>query len=254
MTAADNGQTNALQTSALVKWYRGGVRPALDGLDITIGAGGLFGLLGPNGAGKTTAISIMSTLLRPSSGEVRVFGLDPRREGGKVKAMIGLVPQEIALYRQLSGRENLRYFASLHGLRGGDRERRIDECLDFVGLLDRGDQRVAAYSGGMRRRVNLAAGIIHQPGLLFLDEPTVGIDAQSRDMILERLAMLNKQGMTMLYTTHYMEEAERLCSEVAIMDSGRVISRGRPAELVEKAGQANLQDLFFSLTGRSLRD
>jgi ABC-2 type transport system ATP-binding protein len=244
----------ALQASGLIKSYEGSDCPALDGFDIKIRVGDIFGLLGPNGAGKTTAISIMSTLLRPSDGSVTIFGADTRQQAGKVKEMIGLVPQEIALYRQLTARENLRYFGSLYGLRGRVLTERIDECLDFVGLSAKADQRVEAYSGGMKRRVNLAIGILHRPKLLFLDEPTVGIDAQSRDMILTRLAALNKSGTTMLYTTHYMEEAERLCSEVAIMDSGRVLSQGKPRELMENGDHATLQDLFFSLTGRKLRD
>ena len=244
----------ALQASGLVKLYKGSEHPALAGFEIKIGVGDIFGLLGPNGAGKTTAISIMSTLLRSSDGAVTIFGADTRQQAAKVKEMIGLVPQEIALYRQLTARENLRYFGSLYGLRGRLLTARIDECLDFVGLLPKGDQRVEAYSGGMKRRVNLAVGILNRPKLLFLDEPTVGIDAQSRDMILTRLAALNKTGTTMVYTTHYMEEAERLCSEVAIMDNGRVLSQGKPKELMENGGHATLQDMFFSLTGRSLRD
>jgi ABC-2 type transport system ATP-binding protein len=247
-------QPLALQASGLVKLYKGSDRPALDGFDIKIGVGDIFGLLGPNGAGKTTAISIMSTLLRPSDGSVTIFGADTRQQVGKVKEMIGLVPQEIALYRQLTGRENLRYFGSLYGLKGRMLTTRIDECLDFVGLLPKADQLVEAYSGGMKRRVNLAVGILHKPKLLFLDEPTVGIDAQSRDMILTRLAALNEAGTTMVYTTHYMEEAERICSEVAIMDNGRVLYQGKPEELMKNGGHATLQDMFFSLTGRSLRD
>jgi ABC-2 type transport system ATP-binding protein len=238
----------------LLKIYKGSDRPALDDFNIVINQGDIFGLLGPNGAGKTTAISIMSTLLRPGNGSVRIFGADTRQEAAMVRAMIGLVPQEIALYRQLTARENLRYFGRLYGLKGRGLAARIDACLDFVGLLGKGDQLVETYSGGMKRRVNLAVGILHRPKLLFLDEPTVGIDAQSRDMILTRLATLNKSGTTMVYTTHYMEEAEKLCSEVAIMDNGRVISQGKPAELMQNGGHATLQEMFFSLTGRKLRD
>lgn len=244
----------ALVAESLVKVYPGGERAALDGVDITINSGNLFGLLGPNGAGKTTAISIMSSLLRPTRGSVKVFGIDLRRRAREVKQMIGLVPQEIALYGELTARENLRYFAGLYGLRGRELAKRLDECLDFVGLLHKADQLVGRYSGGMRRRINLAVGILHQPRLLFLDEPTVGIDAQSRNMILDSLATLNDEGTTMVYTTHYMEEAERLCKEVAIIDNGRIISQGAPADLVKQGGYDNLQELFFSLTGKSLRD
>ena len=244
----------ALKAKGLEKVYPGGEKPALDGVDITIRAGELFGLLGPNGAGKTTAISIMSSLLRPTRGSVKVFGFNILCHSRQVKQIIGLVPQEIALYRELTARENLRYFAGLYGMRGRELAKRLDECLDFVGLLHKGDQRVGRYSGGMKRRINLAIGILHRPQLLFLDEPTVGIDAQSRNMILDSLASLNEQGTTMVYTTHYMEEAERLCKEVAIIDNGRIISQGAPETLVRDGGYDNLQDLFFSLTGRSLRD
>jgi ABC-2 type transport system ATP-binding protein len=252
--ATNKSPNIALQAAGLLKIYKGSDRPALDDFNIVINQGDIFGLLGPNGAGKTTAISIMSTLLRPGNGSVRIFGADTRQEAAMVRAMIGLVPQEIALYRQLTARENLRYFGRLYGLKGRGLAARIDACLDFVGLLGKGDQLVETYSGGMKRRVNLAVGILHRPKLLFLDEPTVGIDAQSRDMILTRLTTLNKSGTTMVYTTHYMEEAEKLCSEVAIMDNGRVISQGKPAELMQNGGHATLQDMFFSLTGRKLRD
>ncbi|MDF1576876.1 MAG: ABC transporter ATP-binding protein [Desulfobulbales bacterium] len=254
MTGNNHARPLAIQASGLIKIYRGGERPALDGFSVEIGEGDIFGLLGPNGAGKTTAISIMSTLLRPSQGTVTIFNRDTGHRAGEVKELIGLVPQEIALYRQLTGRENLNYFGRLYGLHGRALTERVEECLDFVGLLPKAAQRVDSYSGGMKRRVNLAVGILHRPKLLFLDEPTVGIDAQSRDMILARLLALNKQGTTMVYTTHYMEEAERLCSEVAVMDGGRVLVQGNPAELIKSGGHATLRDLFFSLTGRKLRD
>jgi len=244
----------ALETRGVVMTYRGNPEPSLAGLDLAIPAGALFGLLGPNGAGKTTAISIMSTILTPTAGEVRIFGLDVRRHGRQVKAMLGLVPQELAIYQPLTAAENLRFFGRLYGLSGAELKRRIGECLEFVGLADRGDQLVHTFSGGMKRRLNLAAGILHQPRLLFLDEPTVGIDAQSRNLILDRLAHLNEQGTTMIYTTHYMEEAERLCSEVAIIDMGKIVAGGKPCDLIRDGGHDSLQELFFALTGRKLRD
>jgi ABC-2 type transport system ATP-binding protein len=255
MTASKGaGPEIVLQTRGLVKTYRGNAVPSLAGVDLAIPAGELFGLLGPNGAGKTTAISIMSTILKPTAGEVRIFGLDPGRERRRVKGGLGLVPQELALYQALSARENLRFFGRLYGLTGIELRERIAEYLDFVGLADRGEQLVHTFSGGMKRRLNLAAGILHRPRLLFLDEPTVGIDAQSRNLILDRLAHLNEQGTTMIYTTHYMEEAERLCTQVAILDQGRIIAEGKPAEMIRAGNHANLQELFFSLTGRKLRD
>jgi ABC-2 type transport system ATP-binding protein len=245
----------ALEVRQLVKFYRGTTQPALDGLEMTIEQGEVFGLLGPNGAGKTTAISILCTLLKPTSGSLTVFGIDVLRQPAQVRRLIGLVPQEIALYPLLSIRENLAYFGRLHGLRGAELQDRIDQCLGMVSLREHADRPVAGFSGGMKRRANLAAGILHQPRLLFLDEPTVGIDAQSRHMILENLGHLREAGMTMVYTTHYMEEAQQLCDRIAIVDTGRVVAEGRPLDLIAGAvGCDNLEALFLHLTGRRLRD
>lgn len=247
--------TDALSIEGLSKVYSGADRPALDGLTLKVARGSSFGLLGANGAGKTTTISILCTLLQPTAGKVAVLGYDVVRQAAAVRGVIGLVPQEIALYPSLTGRENLRYFARIQGLPGRRIEARVSECLELVGLRDCADRRVATYSGGMQRRANLAVGILHEPELLFLDEPTVGIDAQSRKLILERLAELNRAGMTLLYTTHYMEEAQQLCGEVAIVDAGRVIAQGVPAQLVAEAPDCeNLEELFLALTGKQLRD
>lgn len=243
-----------LETRDLVKVYRKGSKPALNGLNISVRTGEIFGLLGPNGAGKTTAISIMTTLLQRTSGDVMVCGIDAVRYPGRVKRVIGLVPQEIALYRNLTARENLRFFGHMYGLRGKTLEKRISEALELVGLEGGADERVFAYSGGMRRRANLAAGILQNPKLLFLDEPTVGIDPQSRTLILERLAFL-KERTTIIYTTHYMEEAASLCSRVAIMDMGNIIAEGAPSDLIgSRPGCPNLEALFIALTGKQLRD
>lgn len=246
---------NVLVIEDLVKRYPGAERPALDGLSLQVKRGRIFGLLGPNGAGKTTTISTLCTLLRPSSGTATVLGHDVVRQADAVRRLIGLVPQDIALYPSLTARENLRYFARVQRVAGRRIEDRINECLASVGLLECADRRVATYSGGMKRRANLAVGILHEPELLFLDEPTVGIDAQSRNLILEQLAALNRGGMTLLYTTHYMEEAQQLCDEVAIVDAGKIIACGAPAQLVAAADAcANLEELFLSLTGKQLRD
>ncbi len=243
-----------LEARDLVKFYRKGARPALNGLTVSIKEREVFGLLGPNGAGKTTALSIMNTLLKPTSGTISVCGIDALRYPAQVRELIGFVPQEIALYQNLTVRENLHFFGRIYGLRGKELDHRISEFLELVGLEESAGQRVFACSGGMKRRANLAAGILHRPKLLFLDEPTVGIDPQSRNLILERLSAM-KERTTMVYTTHYMEEAESLCSYVAIMDAGHIIAEGSPEELIGRLpGYADLEALFLALTGKQLRD
>ncbi len=234
--------------------YPGAETPAVDGLDLQVAEGEVYGLLGPNGAGKTTTISILSTLLHPCGGEVLLGGVDALRQARQVRRSIGLVPQEIALYPTLTLRENFAYFGRIYGLRGGMLKERIADCALLVGLQDSLDRRVETCSGGMKRRANLAAGILHSPKVLFLDEPTVGIDAQSRSMILDNLCRLRDGGMTMIYTTHYMEEARQLCSRVGIMDRGRILREGVPGELVAAEGVSDLEELFLRLTGRALRD
>ena len=245
----------ALVVKDLVKIYKGSSDPALSDLDISVNNGDIFGLLGPNGAGKTTAISIMSTLLRPTSGSVIICGIDAVKHPNRIKKLIGLVPQDIALYANLTVRENLRYFGRICGLKGQKLKDRIAECLEMVGLEEKADQRIFTFSGGMKRRANLAAGVLHQPRILFLDEPTVGIDAQSRNMILEKLSLLKEAGTTMIYTTHYMDEAEQLCARVAIIDEGHIVAEGSPQQLINRPpGYAGLKDMFLALTGKRLRD
>ena len=199
-----------------------GATVALDDISLTVEEGELFGLLGPNGAGKTTLISILCGLLDADGGEVRLFGQPLRRQRRELRRWIGLASQDLALYPDLTARENLRFFARLYGLQGVELERQVTEILHFVGLEERTEDRVAVFSGGMKRRLHLAAAIVHRPRLLFLDEPTTGVDPQSRNYIFELIRGLNRSGMTIVYTSHYLEEVEALCPRLAILDNGRL--------------------------------
>ena len=220
--------------NGLVKKY--GERVAVQDVSFSVEDGEIFGLLGPNGAGKTTTLSILSTLLIPDEGNVTVNGYDLVREAKQVKRLIGFVPQELALYSTLSAWDNLAFFGRIYGLQGADLKERINSVLALVGLSDRAADPVQTFSGGMKRRLNIAAGLIHQPRILFLDEPTVGVDPQSRNFIFEHVERLNEDGMTILYTTHYMEEAERLCDRVAIMDQGRTLALDTTKGLIDMLG------------------
>ena len=239
----------------LSKRYRGMANIALRSLDLTVQAGEIFGFLGPNGAGKTTAISVMSTLLRPTAGRVEICGLDAFRNIRQVRSLIGVVPQDIALFDTLTASENLAYFGRLYGLGGDDLVEAVRSALDVTGLAERSHDTVGTFSGGMKRRINLAVGILHRPQLLFLDEPTVGIDAQSRNKIMENLLWLKEQGTTMIYTTHYMEEVQRLCSRLAIIDEGQIIAKDETGNLLAQHPDCgDLGELFLKLTGHRLRD
>jgi len=222
---------------------RFGRKPAVDDVGFRIAPGEAYGLLGPNGAGKTTTISMLCGLLDADAGEVTLAGARLSEAPTAVKAGIGLVPQEIALYPDLSARENLTFFGRLYGMRGRELGAQVGEVLELVELADRADERIDTYSGGMKRRINIAAGLLHRPKLLVLDEPTVGVDPQSRNAILERVAQLNREGMALLYTSHYMEEVERLCDRIGIMDGGRMIAEGSRRELVDGIGQADRIEL-----------
>jgi ABC-2 type transport system ATP-binding protein len=207
------------------------------GLSFTIFRGECYGLLGPNGAGKTTTIGMLTGLIEPSEGTIRIDGMDLRRHRREAQVRMGFVPQDFAFYPALSGKDNLVFFARLYGLRGRRLQNRLEEVLNTVRLTRQANQAVAVYSNGMKRRLNIAIGLIHSPKILILDEPTVGIDAQSRSAILEGLESLNREGVTILYTTHYMEEAQRLCQRVAIMDHGIFIALDSPAELIRGIGK-----------------
>ncbi len=209
---------------------------AVKGISLQVARGEVFGLLGPNGAGKTTMISMLTALLEPTGGKITLDGLDLKTHTHEVKAKMGLVPQELALYMTLSARQNLMFFGRIYGLKGQVLRQRVDEVLEMIGLTERADDPVGDYSGGMKRRVNIGAGILHKPQILFLDEPTVGVDPQSRNAIFENVEALNREGMSVIYTTHYMEEAQRLCQRVAIVDEGRLIALDTPTALIRSLG------------------
>jgi ABC-2 type transport system ATP-binding protein len=224
-----------LEVKNLVKKY--GDFTAVKGISFDIKEGEIFSLLGPNGAGKTTTISMLSTLYAPTSGEATVGGHSITKESMAVRNLIGVVPQELALYDDLTARENLFFWGQMYGLSGKALKTRVDEVLEQIDLVDKAGNRVKTYSGGMKRRVNIGVGLLHKPSLLFMDEPTVGIDPQSRRAILDSVKALNQQGMTVLYTTHYMEEAEELSDRVGIMDHGELIALGTLAELTKQVGE-----------------
>ena len=233
-----------LEAINLKKRY--GDNEAVKGVSFAIEEGEVFSLLGPNGAGKTTTLSMLSCLLEPSAGDARIAGYSIRQESMAVKRVIGVVPQEIALYEDLSARENLPFWGRMAGMSGAALKQRVDEVLAQIGMSDKANQRVKTYSGGMKRRVNIGAGLLHQPRILFMDEPTVGIDPQSRRNILDAVKALNQQGMTVLYTTHYMEEAEELSQRVGIIDHGQLIALGTQAELTRMIGEHDILRLHLA--------
>ena len=247
-----------LEVSHLRKTFKDLV--AVDDVSFAVGPGELLGLLGPNGAGKTTTVSMISGLVRPDRGEVRIAGEPLTGDTDPKKRRIGLVPQDLALYEELSARANLRFFGALYGLSGAALDTAIASSLKLVGLVDRERDRVGTFSGGMKRRLNLAAGLLHDPDILLLDEPTVGVDPQSRNAIFDNLEEVKRRGKALLYTTHYMEEAERLADRIVVIDHGRVIAEDTVAGMRSRVpataggGTATLQEVFLALTGRSLRD
>ncbi|HAA89407.1 MAG TPA: multidrug ABC transporter ATP-binding protein [Peptococcaceae bacterium] len=264
---------------------------AVNGVSFSVEEGEIFGLLGPNGAGKTTLIRMLTTLTRPTAGELFVAGYSVRKHQVEVKKRIGVVPQQNNLERELTGRQNLLLHALLHKVDRAERNQRINELLEYVGLQDRADDRVQNYSGGMARRLLIARALVHRPSILFLDEPTIGLDPQTRRKIWDLIQIMNRDGVTVLLTTHYIEEAESLCHRVGIIDYGRLIALGTPSELKERLGnycveflnergterhffatrseaqeyaqrkdcdtvvrRTNLEDVFVELTGREVRE
>jgi ABC-2 type transport system ATP-binding protein len=226
---------HAIQVQNLQKSF--GETQAVQGVSFEVQEGEIFSLLGPNGAGKTTTISMLCCLLRPDEGDALIMGHSIRNDAMGVKSVLGVVPQEIALYEDLTARENLDFWGKMYGLRGVALKTRVTEVLDIIGLSDRANERVGKYSGGMKRRVNIGVALLHKPKVIYMDEPTVGIDPQSRRNILDSVVALKQQGMTVLYTTHYMEEAQELSDHIAIMDHGKLIASGTHADLVRIVGQ-----------------
>lgn len=245
-----------IEISALTKWYKHASEPAVNNLNLKIGRGDIFGLLGPNGAGKTTTISILCNQIEPTSGTISIDGKNLFHYRDGLKKIIGVVPQEIALYPTLTARENLRFFGHMYGLNGKELDERINACMNDFGLEQKINNKIKTFSGGMKRRVNLIAGLLHNPKVLILDEPTVGIDVQSKTVIIEHLKnMSDVEGTTILYTSHMMEEAENFCTQIGIIDQGKLIADGNPAEMIEEYKTCEkLEDIYLLLTGRSLRD
>ncbi len=244
-----------IEIHQLSKKYKGAEGFSVENLDLRVEDQEIFGLLGPNGAGKTTLISILSSLLRPTSGSFSINGLTFQENKNELKQLIGIVPQEYALYPTLTAFENLSYFGSMYGLQGNALRSLIGEHLEILGLTRFANKRLSTFSGGMKRRVNLIASILHSPKILFLDEPTVGVDVQSKNVIIDHLKQLNKEGATIIYTSHHLNEAENFCSRVAIIDKGKIITKGVPADLVSAQENAyNLEDVFLTITGKALRD
>ena len=244
-----------IQITNLSKKYRGAEYFSVANLDLEVEDQEIFGLLGPNGAGKTTLISMLSSLIKPTSGYFTINGLTYSENKNELKQLIGIVPQEYALYPTLTAYENLSYFGSMYGLKGLELKQVINEHLETLGLTRFAHKRVNTFSGGMKRRVNLIASILHKPKVLFLDEPTVGVDVQSKNVIIDHLKQLNRDGTTIIYTSHHLNEAEHFCTRVAIIDEGKIITKGVPVNLVATQKNAhNLEDVFLTITGKALRD
>ncbi len=245
-----------LKTSDLTKKYNNKI--VVDNLNIEIRKGEIFGLLGPNGAGKSTTMNMICSIVRPTAGEIELMGKDVRRQKKEVIHKIGYIPQELAIHGNLKAWENVELFTSLYGIKGRELKKAVNDSLEYVGLLEHRQEFARNFSGGMKRRLNIACALGHNPELLIFDEPTVGIDPQSRNFILDKIKESNAKGTTVIYTSHYMEEVEEICTRIAIMDNGNIIACGTSRELKKlvNGGDENitLEEVFLTLTGKKLRD
>ena len=246
-----------VKMDGLIKKYDN--KPVVDNLTLEIREGEIFGLLGPNGAGKSTTMNMICSLLKPTAGNIELFGMDIKKDINKIKPLIGYIPQDLAIYGNLKAWENVELFTSLYHIKGKELKKAIDEALDFVELTDRRNSYAKTFSGGMKRRLNIACALGHKPKLLIFDEPTVGIDPQSRNFILEKIKEANNDGTTVIYTSHYMEEIEAICTQIAIMDNGKIVAIGTKDELKNMVRRTadediSLEQVFLTLTGKSLRD
>lgn len=248
-------ENNIIYINRLTKIYRGAEKPAVDDVSLNIHPGEVFGLFGPNGAGKSTIINILCGLLTPTSGQILIHKYILGKNNNRIKELIGVVPQDIALYPSLTAKENLVILGKIYGLKRAFLNDRIHELLAMFSLEHSKNKRICNFSGGMKRRMNLIAGIIHNPKILFLDEPTVGIDVQSKKVILDNLHEINKSGTTIIYTSHLMEEVQKICTRIAFIDEGKIIAEGIPEELIKSDPSfRNLEDVYLQLTGKKLRE
>jgi ABC-2 type transport system ATP-binding protein len=244
-----------VQIEGLTKQYKEASKPAVSNLTLDIPAGAVYGLLGPNGAGKSTMVMMLCGLMKPDTGAIRILGMDVNENGSEVRERIGVAPQEIALFPTLTAYENLFYFGRMYGLKSSEIKESIHNYLHTFGLTDKAHKRVQTFSGGMKRRLNLIAALLHDPTLLILDEPTAGVDVQSRNMVIDFLQQLKSKGVTIIYSSHFLEEAEKICTNLAFIDEGKLIEQGTPSSVMEHHKDcSNLEELFLKLTGRNIRD
>lgn len=244
-----------VQIEKLTKLYAHATQPAIANLSLEVSQGAVFGLLGPNGAGKSTLVMMLCGLMKPTNGSISVLGMNVTTHSAAIRKQIGVAPQEIALFPTLTAYENLFYFGRMYGLRSAHITNSIDSYLHTFGLADKIHKRVQTFSGGMKRRLNLIAALLHNPSLLILDEPTAGVDVQSRNMVVDFLQQLKTRGVTIIYSSHFLDEAEKICTDMAVIDEGQLIASGKPAQIIaQHADCNNLEALFLKLTGKNIRD